>query len=444
MAAVQQIVIGLLILGVLILIHELGHFLVAKWNGIRVLSFSIGFGPVLFKRTWGETEYRLSVIPFGGYVHMAGEHPEDEHEQAEDEFNSKPIWRRISVAVAGPGANYVFSLLLLAIAFMYGVEQELYLERPIVGAVMDNTAAANSPIQPGDSVLAVNGEPVDSWEAIGKHLTRPDDAYEVVYSSKGTVDTTVLRVDTKNELTRNPYAGLLPPLPAEVGTVRPETPAAEAGLQEGDEIIAIDSVVVHSWYQLTNRIADYDSAAGPLLLTVRRNGAVTTVDIAPEFDQQEERYLLGIEMARPESRTVRYGLFAAIPRTFSQAWDYTTMIFDMLGKLITREVSANQLAGPVGIVQLSGAVAKTGLVAIFNFMALIGINLAVINLFPLIITDGGMILFLIIEAVRGKPLSLKTQMLINRIAIFFFIALFLAVTFNDIRRFGTLFRMFNR
>ncbi|MBD3390946.1 MAG: RIP metalloprotease RseP [Chitinivibrionales bacterium] len=444
--AAQQVIIGLLVLGVLVLIHEFGHFAMAKWCGIRVLSFSIGFGTPLLRKTIGGTEYRIGAIPFGGYVHMAGEHPEDAKEQAPDEYTAKPIWQRALVACAGPAANYLSALLILWVVFLAGVQRDVYLDRPIIGAVVDSSAAWEAGITAGDSIVALNGEPVASWDDIEQQFSTPEPSYEVTVVSRGEKRTVPLSLATARELgvPKSPSGGMLPPLPPRVGAVQKDSPAGRGGVETGDTVTAINDTAIHSWYQLSQIVSAYDSSMGALRVTVARGDSSRTLEIVPAYNDEAERFLLGITVAQPASRTVRFGPFAAVSRAMGRAWRYTTMIFDILAKLVTKQVSARQLAGPIGIVQMSGAAALAGLTAVLNFMALIGINLAVINLFPLVITDGGVLLFLIIESIRGKPLSVKAQSLINRIAIAFFIALFLFISFNDIQRIPILFRMLGR
>jgi regulator of sigma E protease len=439
----QTVIIGVLVLGVLVFVHELGHFVVAKLNGIRVLAFSIGFGKPLLTRTIGDTEYRISAIPFGGYVHMAGEHPEDEHESKPDEFNAKPIWRRALVAVGGPGANFIMSFMLLWLVFMAGVQHERYLDRPVIGAVVDTSAADSAGMQAGDSIISINGSPVSTWQDIQQALTREAPPYTVTLFRDQQRIEVVVPMDNPMDagLQGNPMGGMLPAVPAKVGNVQPQSAAMQAGIQKGDSILAINDQRIHSWFQLTWRVSDYDSASGPLRVRIERDGSVMTVTATPEYNEENNRYLLGIGAATAQTRTIRYGPVAAIGKAGERSWEYTTMIFDVLGKLFSRQVSPDQLAGPVGIVQMSGVVALGGLTAILNFMALIGINLAVLNLFPLVITDGGLLMFLALEKIRGKPLSLQAQMTVNRIAIAAFIALFLFVTFNDVKRIPQLFRM---
>ncbi len=438
-----QIIIGLLVLGILVLIHELGHFLTAKLFGVRVISFSIGFGKPIVTRTFGGTEYRISSIPFGGFVHMAGEHPEDEHEQKPDEFNAKPIWQRALIALAGPGANYVSAVVFLWLALVIGVPTPRYLSNTVVGGVSENTSAASTAIQPGDTIISFDGERVSSWQDIEDAFSRLEEHYRVEIARDGERLTFSMGGITRNDgdLQIHPTAGLLPAPPPVVGAVNEDSPAKSAGLRSGDSVVAIDGEPVAYWPQLSERIAAFDSSNGSVRLTVVREGEQVDVAVTPEYDSQTERYLIGINLADQPTFTRRFGLFEAVPRAFGRSVDIVLLVYNTVRQLFTQRIPPDQLAGPLGIVQMSGGVAFMGVVPILRFMALIGINLALLNLLPLVITDGGLLLFMGIEAVRGKPLPLKYQLIINRIAIAFFIVLFVYVTFNDILRIPKLFNM---
>ena len=443
MVIVLQILFGLLILGVLVMIHELGHFLVAKACKIRVLAFSVGFGKALFVKTIGETEYRISAVPFGGYVHMAGEHPEEGHVIEPGDFNEKPIWQRALVAVAGPVANVVFSVIFLWIMFMIGVEKPQYIMHPVVGSVVQSSAAQQAGFMPGDSILSINKKSIGTWTDVQKTLTPQIKPVVVVVARHARLDTisfTVPNISGRG-LPKYPSAGLLPALPALVGGVSNGSPAQKAGLQHNDTITFINGQTVYSWYQLTDIVVAYDSASGPLTFVVKRGAATQSIPIVPAYNAEAKRYQVGVAVAMPSTVTVRYSALQAASGTLEKTWEYTVMIFDVLGKLIDKQVSPQQLAGPVGIVQMSGVVAMGGISSILDFMALIGINLGVLNLLPLVITDGGLLLFLGIEAVRRKPLSITMQMRINRVAIIFFVALFIYVTFNDVARIPELLRL---
>jgi regulator of sigma E protease len=443
----QILVIGVLVLGVLVLVHELGHFLVAKACGIRVLTFSIGFGKALLQKRIGDTDYKICAIPFGGYVHMAGEHPEDEHAtSAPDEFPNKPIWQRALVAVAGPAANLCFAVLLLWVMFLTGVGREVYLERPVIGAVTDSSVAASAGLQAGDSIVSMNSIRVQSWEAIQKQFIRQEGIYTIAFVRNGQTQQVTITIPRlhKNDFSENRTAGLLPAMPARVGKVGDGTAAQQSGIQPDDQVIAVNGVPIYSWFQFSAIIAAWDTTAGPATIGMRRADTIVTITALPVWSPKEKRCLLGLMAATAPTHTIKYGPIAAIRPTFEKTAEYTFMIFDVLAKLVSKKVSPDQLSGPIGIVQMSGFVAFSGLTEILDFMALIGINLAVINLFPLIITDGGLLLFLLLEAIRRKPLALKYQLMLNRVAISFFILLFLYVTFNDIGRFPLMFKLFGR
>jgi regulator of sigma E protease len=419
MTAVLTIILGIIILGIMVIIHELGHFGAAKACGIRVLAFSIGFGKVLLKKEMGGTEYRLSAIPFGGYVKMAGEQPDDEHTGSPDEFSARPKWQRAVVAVAGPMANYISALIMLWIMFMYGVEHPKFYDRPLVGFIADSSAAYEAGVMAGDSIVSMNGKPIASWDDMENIFLAGSSKYDVVLVRNGTPQRCLIRKDLKkSESYAQPPFGMFPAFPAVVGRVYDSLPAASAGLRAGDTIAAIDSVRLISWFQISGLIQK-GSPGTTRVVSVIRGVERLTVPIVPHFDEQTKRQLLGIEMGKAESRIVRYAAVPAFGRCLKKARDFTTMIFEVLGKLVSREVSAKELAGPVGIIPASGIIALQGLSPILNFMALISINLAVLNLFPLIITDGGVLLFLLVEVIRRKPLSIKTQLAITRFAIAF-------------------------
>jgi regulator of sigma E protease len=446
MMVLLQVVIGLVILGILVLVHELGHFSAAKAFAIRVLAFSIGFGKPLVKKTIGETEYRISAIPFGGYVHMSGENPEEKPDVEPGDFTSKPIWQRAVVAIAGPAANYLFAMLCLYTVFIMGVETPVYLTRPVVGGVDNGSRAREAGFLPGDSIVSIGGKAVLSWEDIERQLALRLQHYDIVVARGDSITTLSLgfaKVNTRR-LSRDGSGGLQPSMPAVIGRVNAGSPGETAGLRDKDTVLSINGAAVHSWYELSSIITKFDSTSGPLAFSVRRSGGLVPIKVTPKFNAGEKRFIVGILAAQPAMRQVRYGPFVSVEKMFSKSWDYTIMIFDVLAKLVSKEVSPKQLAGPVGIVQMSGVVALSGLAPILEFMALIGINLAVLNLMPLIITDGGMLLFLCIEAVRRKPLPVKYQALINRIAISFFILLAVYVTFNDVVRIPDMIRMFGK
>ncbi|MDG5814367.1 RIP metalloprotease RseP [Chitinispirillales bacterium ANBcel5] len=443
MTFLLSIAIGLLVLGVLVFVHELGHFLAAKACKIKVLTFSLGFGPALLQKKHGDTEYRISAVPFGGYVKMAGDNPEEHNSGSPDEFNSKPIWQRAIVAIAGPAANFVFAFFLLWFISIYGVEQPLYKDSTNIGAVLPNSAAYDAGIQEGDRVIKVNDETVTTWNELESHLNRQRRSYDLVVERDAEKHTFTLNIEYNDEGFPTDYlGGIWPSIPAVIGNVAPKSAADLAGIKSDDTITQLNDTPIHSFHHLSFIISNYDDQQGDLQLTINRDGETITTSATPQYDEDREAYMLGIVMAQPETRLIRYSPADAVGRSIDKSWEYTTAIFRIIGQLFSREVSTNQLSGPLGIIPMSGFMALQGLSTILDFMALIGINLAILNLLPLVITDGGLLFFMGLEAVRGKPLPKETQLLINKIAIFFFLGLFLLVTFNDVKRLPILFEIF--
>jgi len=442
--SILSIILGLLVLGFLVFIHELGHFLAAKWCGIRVLAFSIGFGNPIIKKSFKGTEYRISSIPFGGYVKMAGENPDEERAGAPDEFTSRPIWQRAIVAVAGPMANYITGMLMLWVMFMYGVQQPIYYDRPIVGAVADTSAASDAGLLAGDSLISINNRQIKNWDDVDAAFALQQQNYKIVISRDGQQKKLEMSLKKNGDaFPQELTGGMLPPLPAVVADVNKNSPAEKAGLKAGDTILTINGAKIHSWFQLSQIIGSYKGEEA-LKISIARNGSNLEVDIKPEYNEQTKRNLIGIRVDEGKKRNVSYPPIAAMEKGLDRTWEYTTMIFDVIGKMFAREVPASQLSGPLGIIPASGFMALQGISPILQLMALIGIQLAVLNLLPLVITDGGQLLFLLIEAVRRKPVSVKAQVIANKVAIAFFLLLFLFVTFHDVRRLPEMFRFIGK
>ncbi|MFP4165361.1 MAG: RIP metalloprotease RseP [Chitinispirillaceae bacterium] len=429
MNVLLTIVFGLIILGILVFVHELGHFIAAKANGIRVLTFSLGFGNALVKKQYGETEYRISSIPFGGYVRMAGEDPEKQENQPGD-YNTKPIWQRAIVAFAGPFSNVLFAAIFLWIAYMNGVERPQYLEDTTVGAIMENSSAREAGFLPGDSIIAVNDQTVESWEDIQELLMRREESYTftIIRNSQRQQISFQIQYDNGEVI-----GGLVPPIPPVIGQVDSGSAAAQAGLKQGDTVLFLNGDSVYSAVQLTMRINQWEQGSDPIDLRIKRDDLLLNISTAPNLNEQRKP-VLGVTIASPPTQRITYGPVKSLQMSLNRTWEFTTLVFRVIGMLFTGRASTQELAGPVGIIQISGQVAQQSFSAILIFMALLGVNLALINLLPLVITDGGVLLFLLIEAIRGRPLSVQTQSLINKIAIAFFLALFLFLTFNDVLR----------
>jgi regulator of sigma E protease len=442
MTILLSIIIGIIALGLMVIIHELGHFGAAKACGIRVLAFSVGFGKVLLKKNINGTEYRLSAIPCGGYVKMAGEQPEDERTGAPDEFHMRPKWQRAFVAIAGPLANYLTGMIMLWAMFMWGVKYPSYYGRPIIGAVSDSSAAKDAGITIGDSIVTINNKSIKSWEDMENVFSTPSKKYEIAFIRDGKTYEITLNTDQKKgDNYKYPPYGMEYPIPAVIGQLNENMPAIEAGLKKGDTVLAIDNQKISYWSQLSGLVQKGNDGKS-LLLLIARGTTHLTIPITPKYDQKLKRLLVGIGPGWEKMRTVRYTPKVAWYKCVDKTWDYTVSIFIVLGKLIKKELSWTLISGPVGIIPMSGFMALQGLSYLLKLMGMISINLAVINLFPLIITDGGVLLFLLIETIRRKPLSIKAQMAITQAGIMFFIALFVLITYNDLMHLPQYFKLF--
>lgn len=343
---------AIVLLGVIIFVHELGHFLFAKLLGVRVLKFSLGFGPKLIGKKYGDTEYLVSSVPLGGYVKMLGEAQDEELKEEEKAvaYNYQKVWKRFIIVFAGPLFNILFAVVIFFFSF-------------------------------------VNGLPV---------------------------------------------------LVSEIGSVMPDTPAEKAGLMKGDRIIEIDGVSINQWDEMTDII--HRSPGKPLSVRVRRDGTVFQISITPEkkmgrniFGEGKEVGLIGI---KPSDSTVikRENIADALTDSISRTWEISALTLVSIVKLIQRVIPMDTIGGPVLIVQMAGEQASKGFLNFFIFMAIININLGVLNLLPIPILDGGHVLFLGIEAIRRKPLSDKVIAISQRIGLVIILTLMAFALYNDFMR----------
>jgi regulator of sigma E protease len=437
------ILTGIIILSILVVVHETGHFLFARLFGVRVLAFSIGFGPVLLKKTVGDTEYRISAVPFGGYVKMKGQEDvglPDEPINDEDDFRKKSVLKRVAIAFAGPLFNYFFAVLILTFLFFRGMNEPVVLP-PVVGTVSDTSAGKVAGVQTGDTLISVNGKNIVTWDNyLTETILNPEYPLPLVVGRTDGRKTLII-TPTSSGRERMGVTGVFiaeSPLsePAVIGEVFKNSPAEKAGLKKGDTIIVINNLTVPNWGFLVEQINSSDSLR-PLLISAKRASGIVDVSVMPEFSKEHGKKMVGIQKGVHlvfNSYPIGEAFSKAVKRTGNDA----LLIGRFLKSLITAKVSAKGMSGAVGIMQLSGEVAKIGITALLLFMAMISVNLAVVNLFPfLIITDGGMIFFLLLEALRGKPLSEKAQGVIQRIALAIIGTLLIFTTWNDlVRLFG--------
>ena len=352
------------VLGVLVFVHELGHFLVARWHGVRVLTFSLGFGPKLLSFRRGDTEYCLSAIPLGGYVKMAGENPEDQPQGADDEFLSKSKWQRFQILLAGPAMNMILAVLLLAVVLSQGDRVLAFLSRPaIIGVVQEGSAAAQGGMLPGDEVVRINGREIRTWEDLEIGVTsRADRDVDFVVRRGGqerslTIRPTTTKVPLQSDTTFEVGTiGVLPDTYPVIDAVNPGDPADQAGVQKSDVILSIEGK--RMVYSRNVSDALRTRAGQPTQILVRRGGAEMPITVTPV--QRGASAVIGITLGN-ETITYTPGPIEALGLSLKRNVATAGLILTTLGELFTGDASPRQLMGPVGIAQLSGASAREGL-----------------------------------------------------------------------------------
>jgi len=512
------IIAFIFVIGILVFIHELGHFLLAKWSGVRVEKFSLGFGKKIFGFKRGETEYLVCALPLGGYVKMYGEgsegnfivdrvdpgshaekaglrggdrivsiegmeltsyerwkqlqatlerEPEKEYQlvvERDDKkveldvkpgnldgadtysekeyprgFSNQPIINRLLIVVAGPFMNFLLPFVFLPIVFMIGITVPAYLEsEPVIGYVQPESAAAEAGFQKGDKILEIDGSKVPTWKDVNIELqTNPDATLNVEVQRDGAVKTIPIKATASDEGVV--AVGFGEPIKAKVGSVIDGTPADQAGLQKGDEIIAINGARVSDWDKMASIIQK--KAGKEITLLINRNGTELTQNITPEASVESGKGAIGITPYQDQI-VKKYGFFDAIVNGIKEAAkmivEVVVLLFGFLYKLITGKIAlgtaGKSLAGPILIAKVSGSAAESGIAQLLQFTCFISINLAVINLFPIPMLDGGHVLYLIIEAIKKKPLSQRTLEISQRIGLTILIFIMFLAIYNDISR----------
>ncbi|WP_343741263.1 RIP metalloprotease RseP [Herbaspirillum huttiense] len=439
-------------LGTLVVVHELGHYLVARWCGVKVLRFSVGMGRVIWSRRFGrdQTEWALSVLPLGGYVKMldAREQPLEDIPQADlkREFTRQSVWRRIAIVAAGPIANFLLAILLFAGLYMHGVPEPV----PVLRAATAQTAAYQAGLRAGDRITAINGAPVQVWSEVRWKLmqlvlekadARIDVERPNPNGSGKLLNSVTLRLGgiDSNELEGDFLAKLglsLARPPAVLGKIM-EGPAKMAGLESGDRITAIDGVPVQDGLAFVEKVRE--SAGKPLLLQGVRGTAPIEVRVTPESVEEGEsgkrigRIKVEVPLA-PEMATVSDGPLTAVAKGAQRTWDTSVMTIKMIGKMIIGQVSLKNITGPITIADYAGQTARVGLVSYLSFLAFISISLGVMNLLPIPVLDGGHLLYYALEILTGRPVSERFGEIAQRAGLGLLMALMLVAAFNDIVR----------
>jgi len=420
----------LFVLGVLIFVHELGHFVMARRVGVRVLKFSLGFGPRLIGLKRGDTEYVVSAIPLGGYVKMAGENPEDPRSGREDEFLSKTKWERFQILIMGPLMNLILAVIVTAGVLMNGAEIPAFQSKaPVVGQVEAGSAADRAGIRPGDRIVSVAGRDVDTWEqffiAVGTRAGRETEV-AVLRDGKEFVIRATPTPQTRFEVGD---IGVMPDSHPNVGSVLPASPAEKAGLKAGDVILKVDDAVITFPSQLIDAVSQ--KANIPVTITILRNGVEQRVPVTPELNAGRGR--IGINIAEDVTR-IKPGPIDALAMSIRRNYESAGLIFMTIGQLLTRETSTRQLMGPLAIAQLSGESAQQGWAPLFALMASISLNLGLLNLLPIPVLDGGHIFIMALEGLARRDFSIrvKEKMFLAGFAVL--LMLMVTVIYNDLTR----------
>ncbi|NMM39235.1 MAG: RIP metalloprotease RseP [Glaciimonas sp.] len=452
MSLLQTLLAFVFAIGTLVIFHELGHFLVARLCGVKVLRFSVGMGKVIFSRRFGadQTEWVISALPLGGYVKML-----DAREQSLDtlapedrqrEFTSQNIWKRIAIVAAGPIANFILAILLFASLYTYGVPEPV----ANIRIVPEQSVAYKAGLRGGERVTAVNGEAIALWSdlrwrmvqlVIDKNAAKLDVSSSDPADPQGTLLSTVtvpLDSLTPQDLEGDFLGGLgisLAMPPAVLGKIMPDGPAMHGGLHEGDLILTVDGKPVVDGLALIELLRS--SANKSLKLTGQRAGREFSATVTPEGQVQGSRIIgkIKAEVSMiPAMITVRATPFDAIIKGANRTWDTSVLSLKMLGKMLVGEVSLKNITGPIAIADYAGQTARIGIVSYISFIAFISISLGVMNLLPIPVLDGGLLLYYFVEVFTGRPVSARFGEIAQRAGMGILMTLMLVAVFNDIVR----------
>ena len=419
------------VISILVFVHEFGHFMMARRIGVRVLTFSLGFGPKLLKFTRGDTEYCLSAIPLGGYVKMAGENPNDKRSGSDEEFLSKSKWQRFQVLVMGPTMNIVLALVVMTFVLYQGDEVPAYEQEPaVIGSVVADSPAERVGIKVGEEIVEVEGRAIETWQQLFMAvMPRAEREISIVArNSEGRRRTLLVKPDAETEFKMG-NIGVGPVMRPQILGVTNGEPADQAGILRGDVIEELNGEPVDR-DQLIERINA--SAGEPVHLTVRRGNQREGFVVTPALTGDVG--LIGVSISAYEVRIIEPTFFQAGQMSLQRNLTWSGLIFQTLWGLVTAETSPRQLMGPVGIAQLSGASAQIGWVALFSLMSMISLNLGILNLLPIPVLDGGHIFIMALEGISQHDFSIrmKERMLLAGFVVL--MMLMVTVIYNDLTR----------
>ncbi len=438
MDLLQTILALIVTIGILVTVHEYGHLLVARWCNVRVLKFSVGMGPSIWsRRAKSGIEYSIAALPIGGYVRMLDEREGGvTPEERQYAFNAKTPWQRIAIALGGPVANLLLAIAVYWLISVTGVSGFA----PVIGDVPEDSPLGRAGVPANVEIIELDGRPTPTWQALNMRLVRrlgDSGEVELVTRRPGsdrserhvvTVERWLTGMDDPNLISE---FGLRP-FPAVLGEVVPDGAAERADLRAGDRILAVNGVAVEGWREWVEKVQQAPGEA--LDLEIDRAGRTLTVSLTPEPRTLDDGREIGFVGTGPIYRVSRFGVFEAVPRAVGQTWETTVLTLEILRKMVTGLVSTRNLSGPITIAKVAGDSAQSGLETFLAFLALLSVSLAVLNLLPIPVLDGGHILYCVMELIKGSPVSERTQQVGAQIGIVLVAGLMLLAVYNDIAR----------
>lgn len=462
-------------LGLLILVHEWGHFMMARRAGVQIDAFAIGFGRALFSWKRGETEYKICIFPLGGYVKMAGEDPDEESSKNNPRaYSSKSVWWRIGIVLAGPFMNVLLCIVVMPLTFMIGRERPAYeVAPPVIENVRTHSSADKVGLKVGDLIVEVDGKPVDAWEDVQeKILLAGKGKFKLVVQHEG------VRREVEMEANRwglgfHP-ASFLANQPI-IDIIQKDSPAANAGLMPRDQIAAVGDFKIHYWDELSTLLSQgrniwfwiwarqelggtlasvknyLHGGALPLTVLRRNESEPLIIELTPKWDADYARYVIGIQhdpqkiYEEMPMFVRRYGVVESFTLGLQESWKLVSVTGQFFSRLVqSPEKHYQSLGGPVRIIGMFAQIAQEGLAPFLYFMAFFSLQLGLLNLLPIPVLDGGHMVFLTIEAIIGRPLSIKAQVIAQQVGVALLGTLFLVVTFNDISQLEWVQKLLNR
>jgi regulator of sigma E protease len=433
----RDLIAGAVVLGVLVLVHEWGHFVVAKLCGVRVDVFSIGFGTRLWGKKRGDTMYQIAALPLGGYVKMAGDNPVEERTGDPHEYLSRPRWQRFLVVIAGPCMNILLTLAVIWSIYVFaGTPMETYWRDPANVAAVSKNAELKTPIRPGDQIVAINGAKTPTWGKVMSRVeaAKPGSSVQVTVLRDGTQQPLSIAIPQKQSASQAIDIFGYPLIPAVIDQTLPGSPADKAGMKPGDKIVSMNGQPIVTWPQLTEGVTS--QGPHPIHFVVQRNGQDVPLQITPKQTMDPDGQMvwaIGVERVVQEFYQ-REGALTASKDAVEKTLDWVRQMGDVLVGLVRGQVSVRDLAGPVGIVQLSGQMAQEGIINLLTWTAYISLDLGLLNLLPIPILDGGHVLMLAVEGGLRRDLSIAVKERFVQVGLVFLLCLVALAFYSDIHR----------